>query len=349
MKQIKKLLILGASLTCAVSVQAAMDAKSYGMGGAGVSASDYIYAPLYNPALVANYDTYKRTGIAIPSYVRVLDDPDLSINSSSELAYADQSLYMAYAIPNTVLSQSFYLNLQEHKVLGVDTLAATKSIESSTRINEFGYALAWFTPLRYNATLYTGFNTKVMQVDTSLSKKAYSNTDISSSISDVTDTGGGDTDVNFDFGVAYRILNMTLGVSVKDIMSYEYDSNLSDGSKVTYEVSPQTTVSGTFDYTDMRFTFDYDINETKRIIEVTNSNLDESMDNVQDLRFGFEYFLHKDYTARLGIINDLAGERSLQITAGLGAKLTKSIYLDTGFSYFGTSKYGMGLGMQVAY
>lgn len=349
MKQFKKLLVIGASLSCVVSAQAATDAKFYGMGEAGVSASDYIYAPMYNPALVANFDTYQKTGIAIPSYVRVLDDPDLSAMSNGEMAYADQSLYMAYAMPNSVLTQNFYLHAQEQKVLGVDTLSTAKSVESSTRISEFGYTLAWFTPLRYNATFYTGFNMKVQQIVTSLSKNDYSTSNISSSFSDLTDTSGGDTDVNFDFGIAYRILNMTLGASVKNIMSYDYDSNLSDGSKATYEVAPQTTVSGTFDYTDMRFTLDYDLNKAERITKISNTNIDDTFDDSQYLKFGFEYYLHKDYTVRLGFINDFVGERSAQITMGLGTKLSKQIHLDWGLSYFGTNKYGAGVGMQITY
>ena len=339
-------MVIGVSLACAASAQAGIDAKSYGMGSAGVSASNYIYAPLYNPALVANYDTYQKTGIALPSYMRVLDDPDLSVANTSEMAYADQSLYMAYALPNTSLTQNLYLHMQEQKVLGV---GGVNSIENATHINELGYALAWYTPLRHNATLYTGFNLKVQQIENTLSKKAFSNPSLSSSISDITDFGSGDTDINFDFGVAYRILNITLGASVKNIMSYDYDSNLSDGSKVTYEVAPQTTISGTVDYTDMRFTFDYDVNEAERITKITNSTFNTSNDNVQYLKFGFEYYLHKDYTARLGFINDVAGERSAQITLGLGTKMSKQIHLDWGLSYFGTSKYGLGLGMQIAY
>lgn len=345
-KNLKELLIVGACVTCAMPAQAAMDAKSYGMGSAGVSASDYVYAPLYNPALVANYEPYKKEGIALPSYVNVHDDPGLSENSH-EAAYAEQSLYLAIALPDSILTESFFLNSQEQKMIAVDS-SASKLLESSTNITDFGYTLAWSTPLKYNTSLYTGFNVKIQQIETELTKKAYSSTDISTDISDLIGMSG-DTDVNFDFGIAYRVLNMTFGASIRNIMKNDYESNQSDGSKVTYEVAPITTVSATFDYPDMRFTLDYDLNEEDRITEISNTNVNDDWDNAQYLKFGYEYLLHKDYTARLGFINDVTGNRSAQITLGLGAKLSKKMALDCGISYFGTSKYGLGLAIQMNY
>ncbi|WP_413113049.1 conjugal transfer protein TraF [Thaumasiovibrio sp. DFM-14] len=71
-----------------ISTQAVADARGFAMGGVGVATSNYLAAPMYNPALAANYDRERDNfGMLLPTFSAGVHDGDDLYNKLD--AFAD--------------------------------------------------------------------------------------------------------------------------------------------------------------------------------------------------------------------------------------------------------------------
>ncbi|EJG0181975.1 conjugal transfer protein TraF [Vibrio antiquarius] len=138
MKKVLLTLAVSAAFSSQAFSATAFDARSVGMGGIGVSTSNYLMAPFHNPALVAKYGDSDDVGILLPSIGvnlqdkgEMVDGIDSAVDAIDALeanrtqqnasnvvdalaalnrdsAYVQAGLGMAVAIPNQFVSVNLF-------------------------------------------------------------------------------------------------------------------------------------------------------------------------------------------------------------------------------------------------
>ncbi len=99
-------MMVAASSAALVSVPAMADARGFAMGGVGVATSNYLAAPLHNPALAANYDRDRDNfGMLLPSLSVGVHDGDDLYTKIDDFADASDVLESEIDNPNGSIPQ----------------------------------------------------------------------------------------------------------------------------------------------------------------------------------------------------------------------------------------------------
>lgn len=183
MKKSLLFIALAAVTGSAFSAPYTFNARQDAMGGAGVTSANYLAAPFYNPALLANYGESDDFGILLPVVgVEVFDKGDL-VNKASDLSDdydSYQNLYQDLSNGNNVNADS----VNQFNTLSQKVKEELTELQGATGFAKAGAGLAVALPssVLSSAVFVNGY-ADVM---------AFSDVDMND-IQDVTETVGGQT------------------------------------------------------------------------------------------------------------------------------------------------------------
>ena len=184
-----------------------------------------------------------------------------------------------------------------------------------------------------------GVTPKYQSVDTILYKatvKEYDQDEIDSD-----DYTSKDSNVNLDIGLAYFVNdNITVGFTVKDLISNDYKTTDYFDVIETYTIDPMATLG--VSYRTDRFTAAIDA-------ELTESEGFDFVDNSQMVRLGVEFDAWNWAQLRLGYRTDINDVREDVVTAGIGISPFGAFHLGLAASKGSNDTYGGSLEFKVTF
>ncbi len=340
----------------------AIDARSQGMGNTGVASANYLLAPFYNPALVANFTSNDDFAFLLPAVAVAVNDKDDSLSTIDDLqasiesyessnldtqlevinAYLDQlddndllaasaGMSLAVALPNKTVASNLFAR-------GYAEIVADTEIEENDYINseinmvaftytEIGLALAKEVVL-LNEKISFGISPKYQQMQTYAQGVSVADFDID----EYDENKNTENALNLDLGVIWYKDNFRAGLAVKDLFAQEIATR---SSVITdsYQLNTQVTVAIAYTGDVFMATMDADLTEQSRF-----KNLN---DNTQFIRFGLEADAWRWAQLRAGYEIDLQNTMDNAITAGIGISPLAVMSVNLGGSYAGEQQFAL--------
>lgn len=139
---------------------------------------------------------------------------------------------------------------------------------------------------------------------------------------------------NIDAGIAYNMLdNVTFGLSARNLISNELETNKSGGESVTYLVDPEYAMGLAYSNNFVSLAVDVDLNERKLLKEFDYAE--------QFTRIGAEFDAWGWSQVRVGYTVSMTEYQEDVITAGLGLKPFGLFGLDIAGQYGKDDNYGV--------
>ncbi|MDA3140043.1 conjugal transfer protein TraF [Vibrio metschnikovii] len=367
--------VLGAFFSgSALAANAVADARGNAMGNTGVTTSDYLLAPFYNPALTAVYRSRDDFGVLLPAVGINLRDSDDNLSTIDDLQdaikafeaddtsqatqdrlnrYLDDlnnnkpfavsgGLGVAVAIPMNRVSLNFfargYVEILAKAQISDDVDPVTRYQDSSVDLMAFGYSeygLAVAKMVQYRGHQWAiGVAPKIQQLKTYQQSLSVKEFDLD----DYDQSETSDSAFNLDLGVVWLKDNYRAGVAVKDLFSQKITTFNGINQ---YKLDTQVTVSG--GYVTDAFTAAVDLDLTKQ------SRFDGKGDDTQFLRFGIEGNAWRWAQLRAGYEIDLESNLDNAITAGIGFSPFDVVRFDLAGNYAGKHQMGVAANLSLTF
>lgn len=367
--------VLGAFFSgSALAANAVADARGNAMGNTGVTTSDYLLAPFYNPALTAVYRSRDDFGVLLPAVGINLRDSDDNLSTIDDLQdvikafeagetsqatqdrlnrYLDDlnnnkpfavsgGLGVAVAIPMNRVSLNFfargYVEILAKAQISDDADPVTRYQDSSVDLMAFGYSeygLAVAKMVQYRGHQWAiGVAPKIQQLKTYQQSLSVKEFDLD----DYDQSETSDSAFNLDLGVVWLKDNYRAGVAVKDLFSQKITTFNGINQ---YKLDTQVTVSG--GYVTDAFTAAVDLDLTKQ------SRFDGKGDDTQFLRFGIEGNAWRWAQLRAGYEIDLESNLDNAITAGIGFSPFDVVRFDLAGNYAGKHQMGVAANLSLTF
>ncbi|NQZ49715.1 MAG: conjugal transfer protein TraF [Moritella sp.] len=368
-------LSLGIAVTSCQLSATEFDARSYAMGGVGVTTADYVTASFHNPAMAAKHDVRDDFGLLAPVLGIQFDDPDELFNDASNIydviantnlstdkaivdaaltqlagdkAYSEVGFGLVASVPTRYYSTNVFIKGYADAFLFADILDddlnSDSNIDSKMSVYaisvvEFGMTFARKFDTRYGG-MHFGISPKYNIISTYNYSQTVNNFDPDSYKDGATsDETGFNLDLGMEVGLLY---GLNVGAAVKNLIPQQVDLKPMNGSSASYNLHPVLTtgLSWRSDYATLAM--DIDVNATQRYENVQSlSGVSDDFDDTQMLRIGGELSLPSAMQLRAGYIKDLQGNKAQVFTAGIGLSPFKVFHLDLGASYGGSNKFGL--------
>jgi len=364
-KTLLALSISGALLASNVSAaNKVADARGNAMGNTGVASSDYLSAPFYNPALVADFKDNDHFGMLIAVGVGANDADDTlttlddlqssfddlkrdsdfdAINSSLDqlddnTLSVNVGLGVAIAIPTRLVASNLFVRGYTEIVAATDisddSNAVARYDKSSVDLLAFGYAeigLALAKEFKVSGEKVSfGVTPKYQKMTTYAQHVSVSEFDIE----DYNESKNTKNSMNFDLGAVWYRNNFRAAIAVKDLFSQEIAVE-SDGVSDSYNLDTQVTLGVA--YSSNYFVAAIDADLTKQ------TRFENQDDDTQFVRLGVEGNAWGWAQLRAGYEIDLQGTLNNSITAGFGFSPFDLVSIDLAGSYAGESELGASL------
>ncbi|EDM68863.1 hypothetical protein PE36_19700 [Moritella sp. PE36] len=367
-------LSLGIAVTSCQLSATEFDARSYAMGGVGVTTADYVTASFHNPAMAAKHDVRDDFGLLAPVLGIQFDDPDELFNDASNLydviananlpadalivdaaltqlagdkAYSEAGFGLVASVPTRYYSTNVFIKGYADAFLFADVLdndLADTDVDSKMSVYaisvvEFGMTFARKFDTRYGG-MHFGISPKYNIISTYNYSQTIDNFDPDKYKDGASsDKKGFNLDLGMEVGLLY---GLSAGAVVKNLIPQEVDLKPMNGSSASYNLHPVVTtgLSWSSDYATLAM--DIDINKTQRYEDVVSlSGVNDDFDDTQMLKIGAEFGLQSAMQLRAGYTNDLQGNKGQVFTAGIGLSPFNVFHLDLGASYGGSNKFGL--------
>lgn len=367
------------AILCASNVNAAnkvADARGNAMGNTGVASADYLTAPFYNPALVANFKANDHLAILLPAIgisvndtddsLATIDDLqsfmenyDVSTASSSDIdtleSYLDEldsnaplsvtaGLGFAIAVPTNLVSVNLFARGYTEVVADVnisdDSNLEDRYNSSTVDMFAFGYAEVGLALAKKfiisGEKVSFGITPKYQSMTTYAQSTSVDNFDLD----DYDESEITKNAMNLDLGAMWYQDNFRAGIAVKDLLTQEIEvANISSISK--YKLDTQITVAVA--YSNNFFTAAVDADLTK---QTRFQGLD---DDTQFVRFGLEGNAWGWMQLRAGYEIDLQSTLDDTITAGLGFSPFDTANIDIAGAYTGENQLGFSANLALTF
>ena len=368
-------LSLGIAVTSCQLSATAFDARSYAMGGVGVTTADYVTASFHNPAMAAKHDVRDDFGLLAPVLGIQFDDPDELFNDASNIydviantnvstdkaiveaaltqlagdkAYSEVGFGLVASVPTRYYSTNVFIKGYADAFLFADILDddlnSDSNIDSKMSVYaisvvEFGMTFARKFDTRYGG-MHFGISPKYNIISTYNYSQTIDNFDPDKyKYGASSDKKGFNLDLGMEVGLLY---GLNAGAAVKNLIPQQVDLKPMNGSSASYNLHPVLTtgLSWRSDYATLAM--DIDVNATQRYENVQSlSGVSDDFDDTQMLRIGGELSLPSAMQLRAGYTKDLQGNKAQVFTAGIGLSPFKVFHLDLGVSYGGSNKFGL--------
>ncbi|SQD78425.1 conjugal transfer protein TraF [Moritella yayanosii] len=364
-----------AVISCQLSATE-FDARSYAMGGVGVTTADYVTASFHNPAMAAKHDVRDDFGLLAPVLGIQFDDPDELFNDASNLydvianadvskpadalivnaaltqlagdkAYSEAGFGLVASVPTRYYSTNVFIKGYVDAFLFADVLdndltdthVDSKMSVYAISVVEFGMTFARKFDTRYGG-IHVGISPKYNIISTYNYSQTIDNFDPGKYKDGASsDKKGFNLDLGMEVGLLY---GLSAGAVVKNLIPQEVDLKPMNGSSASYNLHPVMTtgLSWSSDYATLAM--DIDINKTQRYEDIVSlSGINDDFDDTQMLRIGGELSLPSAMQLRAGYTTDLQGNKGQVFTAGIGLSPFNVFHLDLGASYGGSNKFGL--------
>ena len=368
-------LSLGIAVTSCQLSATEFDARSYAMGGVGVTTADYVTASFHNPAMAAKHDVRDDFGLLAPVLGIQFDDPDELFNDASNIydviantnvstdkaiveaaltqlagdkAYSEVGFGLVASVPTRYYSTNVFIKGYADAFLFADILDddlnSDSNIDSKMSVYaisvvEFGMTFARKFDTRYGG-MHFGISPKYNIISTYNYSQTIDNFDPDKYKDGASsDKKGFNLDLGMEVGLLY---GLNAGAAVKNLIPQQVDLKPMNGSSASYNLHPVLTtgLSWRSDYATLAM--DIDVNATQRYENVQSlSGVSDDFDDTQMLRIGGELSLPSAMQLRAGYTKDLQGNKAQVFTAGIGLSPFKVFHLDLGVSYGGSNKFGL--------
>lgn len=350
------------------------DARSYAMGGVGITTADYVTASFHNPAMAAKHDVRDDFGLLAPVIGLQIDDPDDLFNDASNLydtlanaslpgdkdlveaalaqaagdkAFAEAGFGVVASIPTRYYSTNLFIKGYADSFIFSDIAANdidnnvidSKMSTYAISVVELGMTFARKFDTRYGG-MHFGISPKYNIISTYNYTQTIDNFDPDKFKDGMTSEDKG---FNLDLGMEVGLLyGLSAGAAIKNIVPQEIDLEPMNGSGGSYNIHPVMTtgLSWTSEYAVLAM--DVDVNATRRYEDIQSvSGVADDFDDTQMLKMGGEIGLPNAMQLRAGYAIDLQGNKDDVFTAGIGFSPFRIFHLDVGASYSGENKYGV--------
>lgn len=346
------------------------DARGNAMGNTGVASADYLTAPFYNPALVADFKENDDFGVLLPALsisaqdtddsLTVLDDLQSAIDdyedngkSEDKLNEIDRllneldgnqplkvntGLGLAIALPNHLVAANLYSRAYV-EVMANPKVAAHSDPEQ--RYQKSSVAMASFGYAEVGLALARGFTIAEHQFSFGVTPKYQQMMTyfVDPSVADFEIDNYDESEntknaFNLDFGAAWMHGNYRVAIALKDVIAQEIDLlNPSNGQAMgTYSLNPQATLGAAYKHEFFTLSLDADLTKQERF--------DSIEDDTQFVRVGIEGNAWGWAQLRAGYEMDLEDTLDSTITAGLGLSPFDVVSIDVAANYAGENQLG---------
>lgn len=367
-------LSLGVALTSYSLSATEFDARSYAMGGVGVTTADYVTASFHNPAMAAKHDVRDDFGLLAPVIGLQIDDPDDLFNDASNLydmlnnamlpsdklaveaaltkvagdkAYSEAGFGLVASVPTRYYSTNMFIKGYADAFVFSDVIADdidNDTIDSKMSVYaisvvEFGMTFARKFDTRYGG-MHFGISPKYNIISTYNYSQTVNNFDPDKYKDGATsDKKGFNLDLGMEVGLLY---GLSAGAAVKNLIPQDIDLKPMSGSSASYKLHPVVTTGLSWSNGYATLAMDIDLNKTQRYENIVSlSGVNDDFDDTQMLKIGGELSLPSAMQLRAGYTHDLQGNKGHVFTAGIGFSPFNIFHLDVGASYGGSHKFGL--------
>jgi len=369
-------LTLGIAVTSCQLSATEFDARSYAMGGVGVTTADYVTASFHNPAMAAKHDVRDDFGLLAPVLGIQFDDPDELFNDASDLydvianadvskpadalivdaaltqlagdkAYSEAGFGLVASVPTRYYSTNVFIKGYADAFLFadildndlVDTDVDSKMSVYAISVVEFGMTFARKFDTRYGG-MHFGISPKYNIISTYNYSQTIDDFDPGKYKDGASsDEKGFNLDLGMEVGLLY---GLSVGAVVKNLIPQEVDLKPMEGSSASYNLHPVVTTGLSWSSEYATLAMDIDLNKTQRYEDVVSlSGVSDDFDDTQMLKIGAEFGFKSAMRVRAGYNKDLQGNKGQVFTAGIGLSPFNILHLDLGASYGGSNKFGV--------
>jgi len=362
-----------AATSCQLSATE-FDARSYAMGGVGVTTADYVTASFHNPAMAAKHDVRDDFGLLAPVIGLQVDDPDDLYHDASNIydvvskanfpddtaavdaalatiagdkAYAEAGFGLVASVPTRYYSTNVFLKGYADSFVFSDVIADdtdngvidSKMSVYAISVVEFGMTFARKFDTRYGG-MHIGISPKYNIISTYNYSQTINTFDPDKYKDGATsDKKGFNLDLGMEVGLQH---GLSVGAVVKNLIPQKIDLKPMNGSSASYNLNPIVTTGLSWSHDYLTLAVDVDVNAKKRYENINSlSGVQDDFDNTQMLRIGGEIGLPSAMQLRAGYVKDLQGNKEQVFTAGIGLSPFNVFHLDVGASYGGANKFGV--------
>jgi len=362
-----------AATSCQLSATE-FDARSYAMGGVGVTTADYVTASFHNPAMAAKHDVRDDFGLLAPVIGLQVDDPDDLYHDASNIydvvskanfpddtaavdaalatiagdkAYAEAGFGLVASVPTRYYSTNVFLKGYADSFVFSDVIADdtdngvidSKMSVYAISVVEFGMTFARKFDTRYGG-MHIGISPKYNIISTYNYSQTINTFDPDKYKDGATsDKKGFNLDLGMEVGLQH---GLSVGAVVKNLIPQKIDLKPMNGSSASYNLNPIVTTGLSWSHDYLTLAVDVDVNAKKRYENINSlSGVQDDFDNTQMLRIGGEIGLPSAMQLRAGYVKDLQGNKEQVFTAGIGLSPFNVFHLDVGASYGGSNKFGL--------
>jgi len=362
-----------AATSCQLSATE-FDARSYAMGGVGVTTADYVTASFHNPAMAAKHDVRDDFGLLAPVIGLQVDDPDDLYHDASNIydvvskanfpddtaavdaalatiagdkAYAEAGFGLVASVPTRYYSTNVFLKGYADSFVFSDVVADdtdngvidSKMSVYAISVVEFGMTFARKFDTRYGG-MHIGMSPKYNIISTYNYSQTINTFDPDKYKDGATsDKKGFNLDLGMEVGLQH---GLSVGAVVKNLIPQKIDLKPMNGSSASYNLNPIVTTGLSWSHDYLTLAVDVDVNAKKRYENINSlSGVQDDFDNTQMLRIGGEIGLPSAMQLRAGYVKDLQGNKEQVFTAGIGLSPFNVFHLDVGASYGGANKFGV--------
>lgn len=371
------LVITGTSFQLAATE---FDARSYAMGGIGVTTADYVTASFHNPAMAAKHDVRDDFGLLAPTLGIQVDDPNDLFNDATDLYDVIDNADLTTPNPADVLAVQAALSQvsgdKAYSEMGFGAVASVPTRYYSTNMFIKGYADAFL----FSDILSDDIKLGDYDIESKMSVYAVSVTELGMTFARKFDTRQGgihvgispkyyllstynytenvdnfdpgkykdgassdDKGFNFDLGIGIDLkYGLSAGAAIKNVMPQEVDLEPMNGSTASYNINPVLTTGLSWSSEYATVGIDLDVNAAKRYENIESlTGVSDNFDDTQMLKIGGEIGLPYAMQLRAGYTRDLQGNKEQVVTGGVGFSPFNVLHLDLGASYGGSHKFGL--------
>ncbi|QUM86141.1 conjugal transfer protein TraF [Moritella sp. 28] len=362
-----------AATSCQLSATE-FDARSYAMGGVGVTTADYVTASFHNPAMAAKHDVRDDFGLLAPVIGLQVDDPDDLYHDASNIydvvskanfpddtaaidaalatiagdkAYAEAGFGLVASVPTRYYSTNVFLKGYADSFVFSDVVADdtdngvidSKMSVYAISVVEFGMTFARKFDTRYGG-MHIGISPKYNIISTYNYSQTINTFDPDKYKDGATsDKKGFNLDLGMEVGLQH---GLSVGAAVKNLIPQKIDLKPMNGSSASYNLNPIVTTGLSWSHDYLTLAVDVDVNAKKRYENINSlSGVQDDFDNTQMLRIGGEIGLPSAMQLRAGYVKDLQDNKKQVFTAGIGLSPFNVFHLDVGASYGGANKFGL--------
>ncbi|CAM2928206.1 conjugal transfer protein TraF [Moritella viscosa] len=366
--------ILGIAVTSCQLSATEFDARSYAMGGVGVTTADYVTASFHNPAMAAKHDVRDDFGLLAPVIGLQVDDPDDLYHDASNIydvvskanlpgdaaaveaalakivgdkAYSEAGFGLVASVPTRYYSTNVFLKGYADSFIFSDVIADdinngvidSKMSVYAISVVELGMTFAHKFDTRYGG-IHIGMSPKYNVISTYNYSQTVDEFDPDKYKDGASsDKKGFNLDLGMEVGLQY---GLSAGAAIKNLISQKVDLKTMNGSSASYNLNPVVTTGLSWSNDYATLAIDVDLNATQRYENIKSlSGVSDGFDDTQMLRIGGEIGLPSAMQLRAGYVKDLQGNKKQVFTAGIGFSPFNIFHLDVGASYAGSNKFGI--------